>query len=379
MTKFASKEDPGFTLVSGQLQRWIKKIQAIDSAPQISGSGSTATGVGTARTMTTRHDSHRRPPRSEFKIAIICALKIEAEAIAALFEHRFDRERPYTKVDNDSNSYSCGVIGGHYVVLIHMPGAGKVRAAEAASNCKHSFPNVNLAIVAGVCGAVPHFTSGGVSREIVLGDIIISTSVVQYDLGRLKADGFKTKDGLKDALPPPAESIASLLAKLEASKTLQEKMVGHTKEDELATKYPGVAEDKLFEASYIHDPVPDEQTPFRDSCPADKLIIRDRLNRQVRPRPAIHFGVVASGDTVMMLGTERDKISNRLNAIAFEMEGAGVWRQMPCLVIKAASDYADSHKLKSFQPYAAATAAACTRAILDYWPSPRRHQGPWCK
>ncbi|EEU34822.1 uncharacterized protein NECHADRAFT_9735, partial [Fusarium vanettenii 77-13-4] len=62
---------------------------------------------------------------------------------------------------------------------------------------------------------------------------------------------------------------------------------------------------------------------------------------------------------------QRDEIAKRENTIAFEMEGAAVWETFPCLVIKGACDYADSRKTKSFQRYAAATAAACTRAFLD--------------
>jgi len=56
--------------------------------------------------------------------------------------------------------------------------------------------------------------------------------------------------------------------------------------------------------------------------------------------------------------------------VGFDMEGAGVWDVFPCVVIKGACDYADSHKsdkTKAWQRYAAATAAACMRAFLDHW------------
>ena len=36
----------------------------------------------------------------------------------------------------------------------------------------------------------------------------------------------------------------------------------------------------------------------------------------------------------------------------------------PCLVIRGISDYADSHKNKIWQPYAAATAAAYAKELL---------------
>ena len=76
------------------------------------------------------------------------------------------------------------------------------------------------------------------------------------------------------------------------------------------------------------------------------------------------------GDTVMKSGSHRDEIAKRDGIIAFEMEGAGVWDYFPSIVIKGVCDYADSHKNKQWQPYAAATAAACTKAFLEGW-SPR--------
>jgi hypothetical protein len=50
------------------------------------------------------------------------------------------------------------------------------------------------------------------------------------------------------------------------------------------------------------------------------------------------------------------------------MEGAGVWENFPgSLVIKGVCDYADSHKNKRWQGYAAATAAAVTKGFLENW------------
>lgn len=85
------------------------------------------------------------------------------------------------------------------------------------------------------------------------------------------------------------------------------------------------------------------------------------------PTPKVHIGLVGSGDTVMKSGIDRDRIASRDKVIAFEMEGAGVWDVLPCIVVKGVCDYADSHKNKVWQGYAAATGAACMRAVLDLW------------
>jgi nucleoside phosphorylase len=72
----------------------------------------------------------------------------------------------------------------------------------------------------------------------------------------------------------------------------------------------------------------------------------------------------------MKSSTHRDQISKDDSVTAFEMEGAGVWDELPTVVIKAACDYADSHKSKDWQEYAAATAAACMKAFLKEWVKP---------
>ncbi|KAK6343589.1 hypothetical protein TWF730_011180 [Orbilia blumenaviensis] len=52
------------------------------------------------------------------------------------------------------------------------------------------------------------------------------------------------------------------------------------------------------------------------------------------------------------------------NVICFEMEGAGVMDQFPCLVIRGISDYADRNKNDDWQRYASATAAAYAKVLL---------------
>jgi hypothetical protein len=46
------------------------------------------------------------------------------------------------------------------------------------------------------------------------------------------------------------------------------------------------------------------------------------------------------------------------------MEAAGLMNNFPCLVIRGICDYADSHKNKQWQRYAAATAAAYAKELL---------------
>jgi hypothetical protein len=55
--------------------------------------------------------------------------------------------------------------------------------------------------------------------------------------------------------------------------------------------------------------------------------------------------------------------------LCVEMEAAGLMDELSCLVICGICDYADSHKNKRWQPYAAATAAAYAKELLSIIPA----------
>jgi nucleoside phosphorylase len=105
-------------------------------------------------------------------------------------------------------------------------------------------------------------------------------------------------------------------------------------------------------------------------CNESHLVARERLKRKqddgsvAAHEPAVYVRVVGSADTVMKSAADRDRLARKEGIIAFEMEGAGVWDEVPCIVVKGVCDYADSHKHKGWQNFAAATAAAAVKAIL---------------
>ncbi|KAI1365712.1 hypothetical protein F5Y08DRAFT_327890 [Xylaria arbuscula] len=302
------------------------------------------------------------PPASynDFEIAIICALPLEADAVVALFDRRWDSRR-YRKAPGDTNTYSTGAIGHHNVVLVHLPNMGKVAAARAAACLHTSYGGIGLALVVGICGGIP--SNGSPNDRIVLGDVVISNSIVQYDFGRKFPHGFVRKTGVQDSLPRPPPAVRSFLARLQTKNTgslLQEQVLDYLsilqKKLGSSAAYPGIGEDWLFNSKYRHKHYASSGYSGCSECDTFKF-------------PAIHFGCVASSDSVMKSGEDRDNAS-RDGAIAFEMEGAGIWETFPgCLIIKGVCDYADSHKNRLFQGFAAATAAATAKAVLNFWGS----------
>ncbi|KAI9933659.1 hypothetical protein MW887_008132 [Aspergillus wentii] len=336
------------------------------------------------------------PPntRNDFEIAIICALPHEADAVEALFDETYATfNRIYGKQDGDLNIYSNGKLGQHDVVLCLLPEMGKGNAATVSSSLRISYPRVQLGLLVGICGAVPFPRPDG-DTEIIMGDVIISDSVIEYDFGSQYPDGFRRKTDVKSTLGRPTREIRNLLASLKTRSgrnELQRQTLQHLitlqSLPENEWEYPGAAQDVLFEASYRHkhyqrdrdtciclncnassDPVCEEA--LKKDCAilncSGKPVYRSRHGIQACS-PQIIIGTVASADTVMKSGEHRDKLAWTEAVIGFEMEGAGVWDNLPCVIVKGACDYADSHKNNRWQSYAAATGASGAKAFLGFW------------
>jgi nucleoside phosphorylase len=352
---------------------------------------------------------HQPSCRDDFQIALICALQVESDAVEALFDDYYEKDYSYGKAPGDPNAYTTGRMGGYDVVLAFMPGMGKVNSANVAAGFRASFPRIKLGLVVGICGGVPNGTDD--EKEVLLGDVIISTALIQFDFGRQYENKAVRRDTLQDNLSRPNAEIRAFLGKLSGlrgCKILREKTYSYLEElwgkdgfEEFS--YPGADNDILYPPSYHHkhhntvcsicqgphDQICDaarESSCAELRCQDSMAISRSRVDKakgvtasgrtptdkelREAQKPLIHFGMVVSGDSVMKSGRHRDEIASREKAIAFEMEGAGVWDNFPTVVIKGVCDYADSHKNKTWQKYAAATAAACMKAFLGEWRQP---------
>jgi hypothetical protein len=104
----------------------------------------------------------------------------------------------------------------------------------------------------------------------------------------------------------------------------------------------------------------------RDNCSSSRLV---RRYPRAGDDPAIHYGLIASANQVMKYAGTRDKLAHELGIMCFEMEAGGLMDNFPCLVIRGICDYADSHKNKQWQGYAAATAAAYAKELLSFIPA----------
>ncbi|KAB8268835.1 hypothetical protein BDV30DRAFT_251862 [Aspergillus minisclerotigenes] len=121
--------------------------------------------------------------------------------------------------------------------------------------------------------------------------------------------------------------------------------------------FPGREHDLLFRREYRH---PDEG---EDCSNCDRTQIVDRDPRP-DDGPSIHYGLIASADLTMQDPKCRDALRKSEKVLCFEKEAAGLMDRFPCIAIRGISDYADTHKCKKWQPYAAVAAAAYAKDLL---------------
>ena len=211
-------------------------------------------------------------------------------------------------------------------VVAGMPtGMGALAAASLAQEAIAMFQPKAVLLVG---------ITGGMDRDIPLGDVVVSEQIVDYELGKITEDGFSPRWSV---YRPDARLLAK--AKAWPSQSWQD---------------------------YV------------------------RVARPTGPgRPALHSGVYLSGSKV--IADEQTAGALRSvwrKAAAVEMEASGVasvlWhmeRPPAFLVFKSVCDYADSKKNDAWQAYAADTAASCAFSFVlahlgpsdVVTPRPRQH------
>ncbi|KAL3475573.1 hypothetical protein BJX99DRAFT_271076 [Aspergillus californicus] len=321
----------------------LSEEESDDNDPVDSGIGSSAQ----SENITSIHLLEHR----HYKIAIICALPKELMAVRALFD---DNHRPLPQRENDSNTYALGRLGSHNVVAACLPSEeyGMNAASKVASDMQKSFAAVRWYFVVGIGGGVP-----SEKHDIRLGDVVVSTGVIQHDMGKAiqKDSSFQNTANLQR----PARSLMTAISLIRSDPILEHNFLDthlhHILSLRPEYKSPGKDHDRLFQPEDCHE----DGGQTCENCKGPEV---PRSNRPQGPH--IHYGCIASGNQVIKDAILRDRLSAEMKVLCFEMEGAGVMTSERCLVIRGVCDYADSHKNDEWHYYAAATAAAYTKAFL---------------
>jgi nucleoside phosphorylase len=301
----------------------------------------------------------RQLRREEYTVGWVCALPVELVAAQEMLD---DEHGTPLHDAHDTNIYTCGRVGEHNVVIACLPEGqmGTNSAAAVAVQMKSAFPSIRFGLMVGIGGGVP-----SEEADVRLGDVVVSKphkvhgGVVQYDSGKATPSGFERTGSLN---APPAvllNAVTHLRANHMRGRSMLLKYL--SKLDRLPDFTREAADlDTLFEAQYNHV---GGLTCGR--CSKKYTVAREARRQAV----VVHHGTIASGNQVIKHAAERDRVSAELGGVlCFEMEAAGLMNSFPCLVVRGVCDYADSHKNKRWQAYAAGTAAAYTKELLSVIP-----------
>jgi nucleoside phosphorylase len=214
--------------------------------------------------------SQRPPPppsRDDFAIAIICALPEERDTVEALMTRDYKGEgRHYDKVRNDNNSYTVGELGGKPVVLVAPRDMGTTNTRDLARGLHISFPNITYAFVVGIAGGAPFVPdgSGWKPSDIHLGDVIVSTQVIEYDFGREYENGFRRRTNVESVLSKAPAEVTNFVNQFVRGRSQAFKRILQKTNADLADcgrletgekeyhEHPGPNKDYVYDLGYRH-------------------------------------------------------------------------------------------------------------------------------
>lgn len=276
---------------------------------------------------------------ADYTIAWIAPLPFEVTAALYMLDehHGFPR-----RVPGQTLQYHLGRVGSHNVAVVGFP-SGEVGigvAGAIAAEITRDMPNLEAGILVGIGAGIP-----SPEHDIRLGDVVIaepvgdSAGVVGYDMIKVEPEEIKTKQWQNATHPLLRSVISGIKAR------------------------SGIFEDGFTRhLSRFHKR---GAVSFRLPKPPPPTQFSTKQERRPDNAPVAHYGTILSGNRVVKSEAHRDDLRETYNAMAIEMEAAGMMNRLPVAVIRGISDFADSGKNDEWQLYAAGTAAAYARELLQ--------------
>ncbi|KAM0739657.1 hypothetical protein ACQRIT_004841 [Beauveria bassiana] len=268
-----------------------------------------------------------------------------------MLDEEHDPPTDFEKNKADGNKYVWGRIDNHNILIAFLPAGfcGQNNAATTIACFRSSLPHIKFGVLVGIAGAIPRTTVLedkvyiDKKRDIRLGDVVIgrpggtSSGVLQYDFGKmLPKKGWERTGSIN--LPP--HDLLSVVQFLESKpdklsgqmQALINEMIEREPSMKEESQHQGAAHDRLFKADYVHR----NEDPDCSGCDPSQEIPRPKRKSTL---PAIHYGVILSGNSLVKDAEQRDTIARTTmqDCICYEMEAAAIVSQLPCLIKKIRS------------------------------------------
>ncbi|KAK2612985.1 hypothetical protein QQS21_000914 [Conoideocrella luteorostrata] len=152
---------------------------------------------------------------------------------------------------------AVGQMAGCNVVVMNLPPKGKEAAVSAARFLKFSFPAIRLSLLVGICAGESKNTK---DEDVILGDVVISTHVVESERGtqldegiRLYADDRERLGRTTDDIKAFVDRFGSAYNKTYHEENLQQELKVLLDAPSLeGYAYPGAKHDLLFADDLLH-------------------------------------------------------------------------------------------------------------------------------
>lgn len=212
---------------------------------------------------------------------------------------------PETSEANDNNTYVFGRTRDHNVVIGCLPNGryGTNSAAVVARDMVRSFPSLRFALMVGIGGGCPTADGG-----IRLGDVVVSVpqgklgGVIQYDFGKRLSGGQFQQTSQLNAPPEVLLGAIPEMRRRGNDPRIQDRISEHLRLMEDMPDYQRPTEDRLYRADYDH-----RGGLTCADCEADGL--EKRSPRETKRAVVVHYGTIASANSVMQDAKERDRLA----------------------------------------------------------------------
>lgn len=297
-------------------------------------------------------------------ILIVTALPLEFTMMVDLLAGK--RHDP--SFGDHKSQYPHGIIGTENVVVA-MSGMGNNFSSAIATKALDKYPSVKYIFMTGIAGGVPYIEIP--NEHVRLGDLVICNEkgVVQHDMGKSVAKPKKspsTTGSKKRSVHDDFEY--NFLPRPPDATLLRNTLIYVTHTDKGNYDYWSYLDDLSISRRFVRpDKMDLRDSPWLKKPPQTQPEVPEGFDVS---RPRIHFGVIASGNSVVKNSNVRDKLKKDFKVKAIEMEASGVsdatWLSgKDYFIIRGICDYANPDKNKEWQPYAAAAAASLTREIIE--------------
>ncbi|KAH1523424.1 hypothetical protein KXX21_009246 [Aspergillus fumigatus] len=267
-----------------------------------------------------------------YTVAWFAPLHFEASAAILMLDEHHQSPLPN---EGQRLCYRFGRMGRTNVAIAFFP-AGEIGIGVAgymASEIQRDLRNIKTGILVGIGAGIPRY-----GRDMRLGDVVVASptdnnsGVLGFDMVKIEPEQIV----LKQWQNAPDRHIRSAMTNLRASPETTARFMSNL--------------NRFRSTSFPQCPVP----PPNVTCGSFTQ----------RREPLIHYGCILSGNSVIKSAEIRNQLAREYDALAIEMEAAGMMNTLPVAVVRGISDWADAEKNDVWQEYAAATAAAVAKDLL---------------